>query len=100
MEGGAGEPSGARPVAVPGAGVDAFGRCGRQAGPRFRAGARRSGNVNVFAAAADHIEALQAAGKRVMVAAWTEGSAERMGGVLSDHGLAAHPPASTIGPKR
>ena len=47
------------------------------------------GNLNVFQAAADHLKALQAAGKRVLVASWTEGSAERMGGVLSDHGLAA-----------
>ena len=43
----------------------------------------------MFEAAADHLKALQTAKKRVVVAAWTEGSAERMGGVLSDHGMAA-----------
>ena len=43
----------------------------------------------MFEAAAEHIKALQAAKKRVLVAAWSEGSAERMGGVLSDHGLGA-----------
>ena len=48
---------------------------------------RLGGNLNVFQAAADHLKALQAAGKRVVVASWTEGSAERMGGVLSDHGI-------------
>ena len=48
---------------------------------------RQGGNLNVFQAAADHLKALQAAGKRVLVASWTEGSAERMGGVLSDHGV-------------
>ena len=64
--------------------VDAGGKLGRDFAPE-----RAQGNVNVFAAADTHIEALQAAGKRVIVAAWTDGSAERMGGVLSDHGLAA-----------
>ena len=64
--------------------VDAGGRQGRDFAPE-----RAGGNLNVFQAAADHLQALQAAGKRVVVASWTEGSAERMGGVLSDHGLAA-----------
>ena len=64
--------------------VDAGGRQGRDFAPE-----RAGGNLNVFQAAADHLKALQAAGKRVLVASWTEGSAERMGGVLSDHGIAA-----------
>ena len=64
--------------------VDAGGRKGRDFAPE-----RAAGNVNVFQAAADHLKALQASGKRMLVASWTEGSAERMGGVLSDHGLAA-----------
>ena len=62
------------------------------AGGRRAAISRRNapgGNLNVFQAAADHLKALQAAGKRVLVASWTEGSAERMGGVLSDHGVDA-----------
>ena len=62
--------------------VDAGGRQGRDFAPE-----RAGGNLNVFQAAADHLKALQAAKKRVLVASWTEGSAERMGGVLSDHGL-------------
>ena len=41
----------------------------------------------MFQAAADHLKALQGRGKRVLVASWTDGSAERMGGVLSDHGV-------------
>ena len=49
----------------------------------------RSAGGNVFEAAAGHIQSLQAANKRIVVAAWTEGSAERLGGVLADHGLAA-----------
>ena len=63
------------------ASVDAGGKQGRDFAPE-----RQGGNLNVFQAAADHLKALQGAGKRVLVASWTDGSAERMGGVLSDHG--------------
>jgi len=62
--------------------VDAGGRAGRDFAPE-----RQGGNLNVFQAAADHLKALQAAGKRVLVASWTDGSAERVGGVMSDHGV-------------
>ncbi len=64
--------------------VDAGGRAARDFAPE-----RTQGRVNVFEAAAAHVQALQKAGKRVALAAWTEGSAERLGGVLSDHGLGA-----------
>ncbi|HKD47371.1 MAG TPA: transcription-repair coupling factor [Rhizomicrobium sp.] len=64
--------------------VDAGGRQGRDFAPE-----RTGGSLNVFQAAADQLSALQTAGKRVAVASWTEGSAERMGGVLSDHGITA-----------
>jgi transcription-repair coupling factor (superfamily II helicase) len=64
--------------------VDAGGRKGRDFAPE-----RAQGRVNVFEAAAAHVKALQAQNKRVVVAAWSEGSAERLGGVLSDHGLSA-----------
>jgi transcription-repair coupling factor (superfamily II helicase) len=64
--------------------VDAGGKTGRDFAPE-----RTQGNVNVFEAAAAHAKALQSSGKRVLIAAWTDGSAERMGGVLSDHGLDA-----------
>ncbi len=62
--------------------VDAGGHQGRDFAPE-----RQGGNLNVFQAAADHLKALQSAGKRVLVASWTEGSLERMGGVMSDHGI-------------
>src|SRR6185312_13790272 len=62
--------------------VDAGGKQGRDFAPE-----RQGGNLNVFQAAADHLKALQAAGKRALVASWTNGSVERMGGVLSDHGV-------------
>ncbi len=64
--------------------VDAGGRAGRDFAPE-----RAQGKVNVFEIAAEHAKALQREGKRVVIAAWSEGSAERMGGVLSDHGLPA-----------
>lgn len=62
--------------------VDAGGRQGRDFAPE-----RQDGHGQVFQAAATHLKALQGAGKRVLVASWTDGSAERMGGVLADHGL-------------
>jgi transcription-repair coupling factor (superfamily II helicase) len=62
--------------------VDAGGHQGRDFAPE-----RQGGNLNVFQAAADHLKSLQACGKRVLVASWTEGSVERMGGVMSDHGV-------------
>ena len=64
--------------------VDAGGKVGRDFQPE-----RAMAKTNVFQAAADHIDALHAAKKRVVVASWSGGSSERMGGVLSDHGLAA-----------
>ncbi|HEY1709879.1 MAG TPA: transcription-repair coupling factor [Rhizomicrobium sp.] len=64
--------------------VDAGGKSGRDFAPE-----RAQPNTNVFEAADAHVKALQAAGKRVVVAAWSDGSAERLGGVLADHGLDA-----------
>jgi transcription-repair coupling factor (superfamily II helicase) len=64
--------------------VDAGGKQGRDFAPE-----RSQGRVNVFEAAAAHVKELQAQKKRVLIAAWSEGSAERLGGVLSDHGLPA-----------
>jgi len=63
--------------------VDAGGKTARDFAPE------RTSGANVFEAAAAYIKALQAAKKRVLVAAWSDGSADRLGGVLSDHGLAA-----------
>ncbi|MBY0421365.1 MAG: transcription-repair coupling factor, partial [Parvularculaceae bacterium] len=59
---------------------------GAKIGRNFAA-ERAAEKVNVFDAARAHVEALRAAGKRAYVACWTEGSAERMATVLSDHGL-------------
>ncbi len=66
--------------------VDLGGRQGRSfAAERAQEG--ESGAANVFDAAVAHIRALQGDGKRVIVAAWSEGSRERLAHVLSDHGL-------------
>jgi transcription-repair coupling factor (superfamily II helicase) len=48
---------------------------------------RSEPNTNVFDAVKTHVEGLQAAGKRVIVAMWSAGSRERMEHVLAEHGL-------------
>lgn len=48
---------------------------------------RKTSGTNVFEAVVDHIRVLKAAKKRVLLASWTQGSADRMGSVLEDHGL-------------
>ena len=50
--------------------------------------AERAGETgSVFDAAVAHVKALEADGKRVILAAWSEGSRERLSHVLVDHGL-------------
>ncbi len=58
-------------------------RAGRDFAPE------RQADANVFDAAAKHIAALAKANKRVLIAAWSDGSAERFAGVLTDHGVEA-----------
>jgi transcription-repair coupling factor (superfamily II helicase) len=66
-------------------------------GPIVDVAARRGHNFtaeraepgkNVFEAVTRHVQALQAAGKRVVIALWSEGARERMSHMLADHGLA------------
>src|SRR5580704_10728887 len=57
-----------------------------RAGHNFSA-ERSEPNKNVFEAVTKHVHALQAAGKRAMIALWSEGSRERMAHVLAEHGL-------------
>jgi len=64
--------------------TDAGGKQGRDFAPE-----RTQGRANIFEVAASHVKEMQAQEKRVLLAAWSEGSAERLGGVLSDHGLPA-----------
>ncbi|MBN8919946.1 MAG: transcription-repair coupling factor, partial [Rhizobiales bacterium] len=59
---------------------------GTKQGHNFAA-ERAEPDANVFEAVTRHVHALQAARKRVIVALWSEGSRERMGTVLAEHGL-------------
>ena len=51
--------------------------------------------ANVFEAVTKHVNALQAAGKRALIALWSEGSRERMSHVLAEHGLANLTPVAS-----
>ncbi len=73
--------------------VDAGGKPGRTFAPE-----RADDSKNVFQAAADHLRALQGARKHVIVAAWSEGSRERLAGVLADHGLSEVQAVSALTP--
>ncbi|MEP6341937.1 MAG: transcription-repair coupling factor [Maricaulaceae bacterium] len=48
---------------------------------------RQTDGVNVFDAAASYVKDALKAKKRIILASWTEGSSERLGGVLADHDL-------------
>ena len=62
--------------------VDIDARQGRNFAPE-----RADSSINVFANVVDHIHALQAARKKVVVALWSEGSRDRMTSMLRDHKL-------------
>jgi len=72
------------PFSVPEA--EAVVDCDTKQGHNFAAD-RNAPNANVFDAVAKHVQALQADGKRVIVALWSDGARERMSHVLRDHGL-------------
>ena len=61
---------------------------GARAGRSFAAERQRD-SVNLFEATAQHASKLAADGKRVLFASWSEGSSERLGVMLADHGLKA-----------
>ncbi len=48
---------------------------------------RNDEKVNVFEAASNHILELQKQGRKVVIACWSRGTAERMSQMLKDHGL-------------
>ncbi len=71
------------PFAVPEAGaLDVGARQGRN----FVA-ERAEPSANVFEAVGAHAQSLQASGKRIAIALWSEGARERMSHVLADHKL-------------
>jgi transcription-repair coupling factor (superfamily II helicase) len=66
-------------------GADLFDAGGRQG--RDFADLRAQPGVNLYDGVRVHVEAEMKAGRRVMIAGWTHGSGERLGGVLREHGL-------------
>ncbi len=69
----------------PGPGVVEMGaKAGRSFAPE-----RAQDSVNLFEAVCEHAKALGKAGKRVLFASWSDGSSERLGAMLADHGLKA-----------
>jgi transcription-repair coupling factor (superfamily II helicase) len=73
------------PFAVPESG-GAIVDVGTRAGRNFAA-ERNENAATVFDAVTRHAQTLQASGKRVVVALWSEGARERMSHVLAEHGL-------------
>jgi transcription-repair coupling factor (superfamily II helicase) len=69
--------------------------CGSKPGRAFAA-ERADPKANVFNAAIDHVHGLQAGGKRVILAAWSDGSRERLGHILADHGFTSAAPVSSL----
>lgn len=58
---------------------------GRQG--RTFAAERAQADSNVFEALARHIDTLKSAGRRCLIACWTEGTRDRLSSVLQDHGI-------------
>ncbi|WP_291295045.1 transcription-repair coupling factor [Elioraea sp.] len=71
---------------------------GARAGRQF-ADVRTAGG-NVFDALAEHARALAAQGRRVIVAAWSAGSRERLKHLLAEHGLGAAEAVEDVGAAR
>jgi transcription-repair coupling factor (superfamily II helicase) len=69
--------------------------CGSKPGRNF-ATERADPNANVFSAAIGHVRALQTGGKRVVLAAWSDGSRERLAHILADHGFASTAAVSSL----
>jgi len=58
---------------------------GRQG--RTFAAERAAGDVNIFDALTAHVRELQKDKKRAVIACWSDGSLDRLGQILNDHGL-------------
>ena len=82
------------PFAAPEGDADAI-EIGARAGHNFAA-ERSEPGTNVFEAVRKHVETLQAAGKRVVIALWSDGSRERMAHVLAEHGLFNLAPVAVV----
>ena len=80
---------------VPESSVETIITLGGKQGRTFAA-ERSADNINVFDAVIEHIGSLKEEGKRVTIACWTRGSAERMHQVLTDHGLTGLVPFESL----
>lgn len=76
------------PFATPQEGAARVLHAGAQAGRGF-AEERADPNANVFDHVVKHIGTLRSNGKQVLIAGWSEGSADRLGQILGEHGLGA-----------
>lgn len=77
--------------------IDLGGRAGRNfIAERNRHDDKAADEGNVFDAVVEHVKALQAKGKRIIIAVWSEGARERLGHVLADHKLKDQAPAATL----
>ena len=71
----------------PGSGKTVIELGGRQG--RSFAAERTAGDVNIFDALTTHVRDIQKSGKRTVIACWSDGSRDRLGQILGDHGLGA-----------
>jgi transcription-repair coupling factor (superfamily II helicase) len=71
--------------------VDLGGRTGRSF-----AAERATGDVNVFDALVQHIRALKAEKRRVVLACWSDGSRDRLAQVIADHGAQQTEPVAHL----
>ncbi|WP_442578002.1 transcription-repair coupling factor [Mesorhizobium sp. ASY16-5R] len=83
------------PFAAPNAGGRKVLHAGSRQGRSFER-ERADPNANVFQAAVDHIAALRADKRKVVLAGWTDGSLDRLAQILGEHGLGNLKPVSTL----
>ncbi|MCG8270002.1 transcription-repair coupling factor [Aquamicrobium sp. NLF2-7] len=83
------------PFTAPEAGDRKVFHAGAKAGRSF-AEERADPNANVFTEAVKHIADERAAGRRVVIAGWTEGSLDRLGQILAEHHLGNLRRAATL----
>jgi len=78
----------------PGSGKTVIELNGRQG--RSFAAERAAGDVNIFDALTAHVRDVQGQGKRTVIACWSDGSRDRLGQILSDHGLGSVQDVNTL----
>ncbi|MEP2705422.1 MAG: transcription-repair coupling factor [Roseibium sp.] len=78
----------------PGSGKTVIELDGKQG--RSFAAERTAGDVNIFDALTTHVRELQKAGKKTVIACWSDGSRDRLGQILGDHGLGSVQSVNTL----